>query len=305
MATPSSGPETSSTTPEPIPSFEEFVEAQGGDDAAESEATDETESAEEAEEAEGEQKADATADEVPDWAEAFEKSNGDPSVLPPALRTKVEEWNKAYQRNLTRLGMARAEYEKKLEALANGQQPTGKAVEPKADEAPEIDDSTPENFKRSVARLAEWMADRKVAAVREELTKDTKPVADQVQQLQVQADDVRRTTWVRSQEGYSPEVEAKILELGKSSQYWASAYWSDDGLPALYEHAKLLVGTNKKTEQETKRRADLPRRVVPTPNGKGAARSATASEQMKGKSYAQIAEQTFAELYGDGGPLSE
>lgn len=275
----------SEVEPVNIPTFEEFtaaMENEGSEEATEEseEQTDEAtaeeqteEAAEEAEEAVEDTEQDKEYE--PPWLAEFEKT-GDSSVLPAPIRSKIS-------RLMSRLGQAKADLDAEKARIA-AQQP--KPQEDAEDRPPPLDYTDQETLERSIDARARWIARKEAEQARASTDQKAEDAIKQLSELRVKAMSQERYDWLRAQDGWSADVENEMKQMASESEFWRGAYWDEDGIREFYGTARRRVESRGKTVQDAKRRAEIPKKILPRPSGGGVAAKAesTAKSPYEGLS---------------------
>lgn len=279
-------PETPATEPgtENILSFEEFEAAMNGGqeveaeaeesesaedaEAAEDSASDEEGEAQDQEQAEDDTEPEGDEPEQPAWLTEFEKT-GDSSVLPAPIRSKIS-------RLMVRLGMARADYERKSAQIEQTKAPAPKPAEAD-DDGPQLDYTDQDALKRSFDARARWIARKEAEARESGSNKKVEEAVAQLNDLRVKAMSQERYDWLRGQDGWTADVEEEMKQMATESEFWQKAYWDDDGLREFYATARNRVNKRGTTVEKAKHNAAIPKKVMPRPSGGGVATKAEAT----------------------------
>jgi len=214
----------------------------------------------------------AAEEEVVEVKKSFAET-GNPDDLPPELHAQL----KLMQSGFTKRMQKAAEDDRAREAAHRERMQQLDVQLKKANVKPRPANPTESmSFEEQQQRwddISKWNGQE---AVREMVESGQLPDPDRVtRQLDEQeraAAGQKRYNMIASQEGFNEQVDAAMLQLSQTDQYWNNAIQSDEGAMACFEYVKTQLQAadfkSKAAELENarvKRSADAARRQTPKP----------------------------------------
>jgi len=216
--------------------------------------------------------------------------DGQPHNLPRALKEKVHDpMMRAFTRKTQEVAELKRELESKREQAAAKPETDGEPPPIPPDGADEA------LVKRMWQERESWFADQAARRHIEPIKQQYERQLTEVQEQMVK----QRVDRIRNKQGYNPQVEEKMVELGYQFPHWAQALQTDDGADQLFDYALSQVTVANTRADEAKRKATAHKRTVSRPK-EAAYTKAASAEETYGDSFEEAWEMAERQLGSSG-----